>query len=121
MIKASTSILKENTKSLLDKMMISYEPLKNSKQNELAFTTCNHKTREFEIKYMANGTYRVCTRFVGYRDVMKKCGLNIVKGKDPDGRRASFYVVLVDVNSVNELVLSMVKNGYSNNPKVELI
>jgi len=121
MKQASTTILSKKNIALLDKLGIEYAPLHNSKKNELAFTSCNHSKREFEVRYMANGTFRIGTRFLGYVGVLNKQRNQVVKKKDPDQRRYSFYVTLYTEEEVNKVISEMLMYGYDSNPKIENI
>ncbi|MBR4461036.1 MAG: hypothetical protein IKS51_00410 [Erysipelotrichaceae bacterium] len=120
MIEANSSFISEDNKELLDKLGISYEPLHNSKKNKLAFTTDNHRKREFEIKFMSDGTYRIGTRYLGYRGVMSKADKPVTKRKDPDGRRYSFYITVCE-NELNTILMVMLLNGFDPIPKTESI
>ena len=121
MKQANKNILSEDNIKLLDKMSIDCYPLHNSKADELAFASNSHRTREFEIKFMSNGSYRLTTRFLGYRYIMEKYTGSVERIKDPDGRRYGFKSFVYDVEKLNDLVNKMLKEGYEPNPRIELI
>ena len=104
-MEANIDILSNEVVNLCDKLNIEYNKLNNSKSNEIAFTSNNHSKREFEIKFMAIGTYRVSTRYLGYKNIMKQVTGNLFVKNDPDGRRKSFYVELDDASFVNDLLV----------------
>ena len=120
MKEAELNIISAKNKELLDGLGISYYRLQNSKSNTIAFTSCAGKTREFELEFMSDGTYRIGTKFLGYRAVMEKEG-NAIKKKDPDQQRYLFRICLDNEDEVNELIAKMLKEGYSTNPKCEYI
>lgn len=101
--------------------MVDYYPLHNSKADELAFASDNHRKREFEIKFMSDGSYRFSTRFLGYKHVMEKHTGSIEKIKDPDGRRYGFRSVVYDRAELNALVEELLTEGFDSDPKIELI
>ena len=121
MRKANTDILSSENIDLLDSMMIDCYPLHNSKADELAFASNNHRTREFEIKFMNDGSYRFTTRFLGYRKVMEQYTGTVEKIKDPDGRRYSFKTFVQGENRLNDLIGRMLIEGFDPNPRTELI
>ena len=121
MRKASIDILSKENKSLLEEIGIDYYVLHNSKANELAFASNNHRNREFEIKYMSDGSYRVTTRFLGYKRIMEQYIGMGEKINDPDGRRYGFKVFVYDKVKLNDLINMMLKKGYDPDPKIELI
>lgn len=117
---ATSDILTTEVVSLLNERNISYNPLRNCK-SELAFTTEGHAKREFEIEFMAAGTYRISTRYLGYRDVMNKvCGEVFCKN-DSDNTRKLFYVNIPNENKVNELLVRMLIDGFTTSPSIEHI
>jgi hypothetical protein len=120
-MEANINILSNEVIDLCDKLNIEYNSLNNSKSNEIAFTSNNHAKREFEIKFMASGTYRVSTRYLGYKNIMKQVTGNLFVKNDSDGRRKLFYVEFDNVLSVNDLLVQMLSYGYDINPKIENI
>ena len=121
MRKASTDILSAENRILLEEMSIDYYVLHNSKANELAFASDSHRNREFEVKFMSDCSYRITTRFLGYKRVMEKYTGMIEKIKDQDGRRYSFKTFVFDEEILNDLIIMMLKEGYDPNPKTETI
>ncbi len=122
MKQANIKILSDENKRLLDSHLIDCYTLNNSKANELAFVSNNHRSREFEVKFMTDGSYRLSTRYLGYKTVMESFAPGFVeKIKDPDGRRYSFRVHVRDEEELNELIGKLLKEGYDGNPKIELI
>lgn len=121
MKQASISILSAENKALLESMLIDYYPLHNSKADEIAFSTNGRRTREFEIKFMSDGSYRFGTRFLGYKRVMEKYTGAIEKIKDPDGRRYGFRSVVYDKAGLNALLEKLLTEGFNSDPKIELI
>ena len=121
MRRAVPSILSAENRALLDEMIIDCYVLHTSKANELAFASNNHKTREFEIKFMSDDSYRISTRFLGYKRVMERYAGSIETVKDPDGRRYSFRSFVYDEESLNSLLGKMLKEGYDPQPKIKLI
>ncbi len=121
MKQANKDVLSAENIKLLDSMMIDYYLLHNSKADELAFASDNHRRREFEIKFMSDGSYRFTTRFLGYKRVMEQYVGSVEKIKDPDGRRYGFKSFVYDEEKLNDLINKMLKEGYDKNPKIELI
>ena len=121
MKQARTDVLSAKNKALLEDMMIDFYPLNNSKVDELAFASNNHRTREFEIKFMSDGSYRFTTRFLGYKHVMERYAGSVEKIKDPDGRRYGFKAYVYDEKELNDLVYKMLTEGFDPQPKIELI
>ena len=121
MKQANKGVLSADNIKLLDEMLIDYYPLHNSKADELAFASNNRRTREFEIKFMNDGSYRFTTRSLGYKRVMEKYFGLTEKIKDADGRRYGFKIFVEDEKTLNDLVEKMLKEGYDPDPKIELI
>lgn len=121
MIEASIDILDRSIIKKCDSLAIIVKTLNNSKRNTIAFNRNYRRRREFEIKCMKNGIYHVSTRFIGYKNVMKKYSGSVLKKEDPDGRRYSFTVALFNEKELNELIGNMLEDGYDPDPKVELI
>ena len=122
MKQANIKILSDENKRLLDSHLIDCYTLNNSKANELAFASNNHRSREFEVKFMADGSYRLSTRYLGYKTVMESFAPGFVeKIKDPDGRRYSFRVSVYDDTELNELIYKMLLEGYDPRPKTESV
>ncbi len=120
-MEANTKILSKDVVAKLDSLCIAYYALKKSKSNELAFTSNNKKNREFEIKFLNDGTYKVSTRYLGYKKIMDSTIGFTQKTKDPDQRRYSFSVIVDSKEGLNCMLLEMLNKGYDINPKVELI
>ena len=121
MIQANSNILDDRVKSKCADLGIDIYPLKNSKANTLAFSTNNHRRREFEITFLTDEKYRISTRFLGYRSVFDQASLVYICSDDPDGRRKSYSVETDDRDLLNVLILKMIMSGYEKNPRVELV
>lgn len=93
--------------------------LNNSKANTIAFSSKNCTRREFEVLFLADGRYRVSTRFLGYKKVFELFPLECTCNKDPDGRRKRFSVETKSRTVLNELLLQMVTKGFEPNPRTE--
>ena len=96
-------------------------PLHNSQKHVLAFLSNNHRRREFEVYFMSDNSYRICTRYLGYVSVMKESGFPVVMSNDPDGRRKRFSLTVDATVALNTIINEMLTSGFSETPHIELI
>ena len=121
MRKATIGVLNPGVIEKCSLLGIDIYTLHNSQRNVLAFASCNHRRREFEIFFMSGHKYRICTRYMGYVTVMKQSGIPLDTGNDPDGRRKRFGVTVDNTIDLNRIIAEMLTSGFSNTPHIELI
>ena len=119
MINARMEILNTEVLDICKSKCIEVYALQKSKANCIAFSTNNRKRREFEITFLKDSKYRISTRFLGYKKVMVERSTNFFADDDPDGRRKRFNVSLNNEEAVNDMVLRMMEQGFSENPDVQ--
>ena len=121
MREATIGVLNTNIIEKCSELGIDIYSLHNSQRNVLAFSTCNHRNREFEIFFLRGHTYRICTRYMGYVEVMKHTDFPFTIGNDPDGRRKRFGITVDNTIDLNHVINEMLISGFSETPHVELI
>ncbi len=105
MIYANLNIISKGTIEMAELLGIDYNILKNSKGNTIAFTSHGHSRREFEVVFLKDGFYKINTRYLAYKSVMKKHFSQVKEVNDPDGRRKGFEVFTRSTYEINELLI----------------